>query len=211
MALERDQLETAREAAAHGLTMAHTLRDRVGGPARAALRFVAGVAEARAGAGDKARKRAGTGRPAIAGAGRAELWWQHALEAEIALAAGAPVDAEVALAAAPRLKMWFSLGYGSLTALVNTLPVHDTVARVRLARGDPPGAIAAYRELLTPSRDQQWVAPLEPRFVLALARLLDQAGDAAGARAQYERFAALWRAADAGQPELEEARRYLKR
>jgi hypothetical protein len=94
---------------------------------------------------------------------------------------------------------------------VNTLPVRDTVARVRLARGDPPGAIAAYRELLTPSRDQQWIGPLEPRFVLGLARLLDQAGDAAGARAQYQRFAALWQGADPGLPELDEARRHLKR
>lgn len=155
--------------------------------------------------------RASAGRATVPNAGRAELWWQHALDAEIALAAGSAVDAEVAIAAAPRLKMWFSLGYGSLTTLVHTLPVRDTVARIQLARGDTPGAIATYRELLTPSREQQWVAPLEPRFVLALARLLNQTGDAAGARAEYERFAALWRAADPGVPELEEARRYLKR
>ncbi|HEV8210348.1 MAG TPA: protein kinase [Vicinamibacterales bacterium] len=211
VALERGQLEMARAAAARGLTLAPALRDRVGGPARAALRFVAGVAEARAGAVDKARTRAGAARATLAHAGRAERWWQHALEAEIALAGGSAVDAEAALAAAPRQKMWFSLGYGSLTALVNTLPVRDTVARVRLARGDPPGAIAAYRELLTPSRDQQWIGPLEPRFVLGLARLLDQAGDAAGARAQYQRFAALWQGADPGLPELDEARRHLKR
>ena len=47
---------------------------------------------------------------------------------------------------------------------------------------------------------------LEPRYVLALARLLERAGDAAGAKEQYRRFADLWKGADAGLPELAEAR-----
>ena len=43
--------------------------------------------------------------------------------------------------------------------------------------------------------------------MLALARLLEQGGDAAGARIEYQRFVKLWANADEGLPEIEEARR----
>ncbi len=52
---------------------------------------------------------------------------------------------------------------------------------------------------------------LEPRHVLRLARLLDQSGDTAAARAEYQRFLDLWKDADDDLPELQEARRYLQR
>ena len=54
-------------------------------------------------------------------------------------------------------------------------------------------------------------AMLEPRHVLALARLLDEQKDAAGAGAEYGRFLKLWANADAGLPEVEEARRAIAR
>lgn len=211
IALERGQFDRARAAADRALARTPKLRDRVRGAGRAAIQFVAGTAEARSGALAASRRRVDAHRTAVADANRVEAWWQHALDVEIALAAGVPADAAAALAAAPTTKMWFSNGYDSLRRLINTLPVHDTAARVRLGLGDRPGAIAAYRELLTPSRNQQRVVSLEPRFVLALARLLDATGDAAGARAEYERFAALWHGADAGLPEVDEARRRLRR
>ena len=56
---------------------------------------------------------------------------------------------------------------------------------------------------------QKWTTILEPRFVLALAKLLEQSGDRAGARTQYERFLELWNRADAGLPEPQSARRQL--
>ena len=52
---------------------------------------------------------------------------------------------------------------------------------------------------------------LEPRYVLAAARLAERAGDRAAARAGYARFLELWAGADDGLPELTEARRYLRR
>ena len=55
----------------------------------------------------------------------------------------------------------------------------------------------------------KWTAMLEPRLVLELARLLDQSGDPNGARTEYQRFLDLWKNADAGLPELKEARAYL--
>ena len=45
--------------------------------------------------------------------------------------------------------------------------------------------------------------------MLKLARLLDETGQKDAARAEYERFLELWKDADAGLPELKEARAYL--
>jgi len=84
-------------------------------------------------------------------------------------------------------------------------------ARVELARGDRAAAIAAYRRLAAVGPEKGSSAALEPRHVLALARLLHQQGDTAAARAEYERFLELWAGADEDLPELEEARRAVAR
>ena len=47
---------------------------------------------------------------------------------------------------------------------------------------------------------------LDPRFVLAAARLAARAGDPETARAEHGRFLRLWKDADEGLPELAEAR-----
>jgi hypothetical protein len=69
------------------------------------------------------------------------------------------------------------------------------------------GPIQIYRSFLTPDIGSKLTSMLEPRDVLALARLLDKLGDAAGAREQYRRVLDLWKQADPGQPELAAARR----
>ena len=74
-------------------------------------------------------------------------------------------------------------------------------------RGDLAGAIDAYRRLLGPATQHNFAAMLEPRHVLELARLLEQAGDRTAARQEFQRFLDLWKNADAGLPELAEARR----
>jgi hypothetical protein len=55
------------------------------------------------------------------------------------------------------------------------------------------------------------MATLEPRYVLELARVLDQLGDRAAARLEYQRFLRLWNHADAGLPEVSEATRAIAR
>jgi hypothetical protein len=82
---------------------------------------------------------------------------------------------------------------------------------VKKAQGDLTGAIEIYRKLNTPGIHNKWTAMVEPRYVLETARLLDQMGDKEAARTEYERFLELWKDADPGLPELDEARRYLRR
>ena len=132
------------------------------------------------------------------------------MRGEIALAANELDVAELAfLKGQPEFKMLFSNGFPMLSTFANHTPSRDGLARVKKAQRDAAGAIRIYRGLLTPDMSSKWTQMLEPRYVLELARLLDETGDKEGARAEYERFLELWKDADAGLPELKEARAYL--
>jgi tetratricopeptide (TPR) repeat protein len=95
--------------------------------------------------------------------------------------------------------------------IANALPFRAWRARVKKRQGDLAGAIEAYRALIQPDAANKWTAMLEPRFVLELARLLDEAGQKDAAREEYERFLELWKDADPGQPELADAQAYVAR
>jgi len=142
-----------------------------------------------------------------------QTWWHHALEGEIALAAGDLGDAEATiLAGEPAIKMPFSFGAnpGIIgTLFMNAIPFQDGMARVKKAQGNTTGAIEIYRDLLTPDIGSKWTMWIEPRYVLEIARLLDEMDDTEGARAEYGRFLEFWKNADEGLPELKEARSYV--
>ncbi len=130
------------------------------------------------------------------------------LTAKWPLAAGDLNAAQAAfVAAAPAGKMPFNRSDAATSFVDNDSPWRDGLARVKVARGDLAVAIQIYRSLLTPDIGSKFTSILEPRDVLALARLLDTSGDTAGARDHYRRFLDLWKHADPGQPELVEARR----
>ena len=82
---------------------------------------------------------------------------------------------------------------------------------MKALQGDLAGAIELYRALNEPDAADKWTAMLEPRYVLELARLLDETGEKDAAREEYERFLELWKDADPGRPELAEARAYVAR
>ena len=93
--------------------------------------------------------------------------------------------------------------------LANNLVLRDGRARAAAAQGKFDQAIVLYRGLLTPGPQQKWTAMLDPLHVIALARVLDKAGQRDAARAEYRRFLDLWEDADADRPELREARAAL--
>ena len=176
----------------------------------AGLAVLEGIAHARAGRLPPARERLEAlrkGSPALPPNG---VWLLPALEGEIALAAGDLAIAETAFAAAePQVKVGFDRVALGQTIFLNMPRSLDGLARTRTARGDLRGAVDIYRKLVAPDVGSKWTTVLQPLHVLALARVLEQSGDAAGAREQYRRFLDLWKDADPGLPELAEARRKL--
>jgi serine/threonine protein kinase/tetratricopeptide (TPR) repeat protein len=172
--------------------------------------WTAGVAEARSGRIPQARARLADQTKMFNDAQPFERSMRRSLEGEIALAAGDLAAAESAFAAAePEIKAEFNLSNVSLTFFQNGFAAVDGMARVKAARGDLAGAIAAYRSFLTPDIGRKWSMVLEPRHVLELARLLEKSGDRAAARAEYQRFLELWKDADPGLPEVPEARKKI--
>ncbi|MDP2584475.1 MAG: hypothetical protein Q8W47_10365 [Candidatus Palauibacterales bacterium] len=78
-------------------------------------------------------------------------------------------------------------------------PAHELLGEVLLARGESSRAAAEFRRALRH-------APRRTRSLLGLARASVAAGDTAAAARTYRELAAIWHAADAGLPGLEEAR-----
>ena len=176
--------------------------------------LISGTCDARAGRVDQARGLLSAAKAMHKTGAENERWWIAVLEGEMALAANDVAAATKAFTSAePPVKMVFART-GSAVPLgffANNLILRDGRARAAIAAGRNDEAIAIYRGLLTPGRANKWTAMLDPRHVLALARVLDKAGRKAEAHAEYQRFLALWKEADAELPELAEARRALAR
>ena len=204
IALDRGHLSAAIDSATRVLEAPE--RDR-GGDLIA--HFLAGIGEARSGRLAAAEDHKNAVAPLFNRQSAAETWAYRSLEGEIALAAGDLDRAKSAFAAGlPDGKLPFG-GKDSGEFFLHNLPSRDLRARIHTARGDAAGAIAEYRRLLTPSAEQKFVGVLEPRYVLELARLLDQEGDHEAARQEYQRFLDLWKNADPDLPELAKARTRL--
>ena len=167
--------------------------------------LMGGIAEIRAGSIGNATARLAAQKARYTSAVPIEANWISALEGEIALAQGRYDEAVSSFRA--QQKAWMILGRDDTTVFASNLPTRDGLARVETARGNRPEAIEEYRRL-TAVGDTRGTSPvLEPRHVLQLARLLEESGDKAGARVEYQRFLGLWANADAGLPELAEAKR----
>jgi tetratricopeptide (TPR) repeat protein len=131
------------------------------------------------------------------------------LEGEALLAQG---DLDGALAAGrkasgPVSLVWFlGTGWHFLGA---SSPYKDLPARVLDQKGNVVQAISEYELLLKTSDPTASAFLVHPLFHYRLGLLYERAGEAAEAGAQYKRFLDLWKDADPGIPEVEDARKRL--
>jgi tetratricopeptide (TPR) repeat protein len=94
-------------------------------------------------------------------------------------------------------------------AIDANLSFNDLKARSLEGKGDLEGAIAEYERLVTfdpKSGDRHLI---NPRHYYRLAKLYEQKGLKDKARERYRKFLSLWKDADPGTPEVEDARRRL--
>jgi tetratricopeptide (TPR) repeat protein/predicted Ser/Thr protein kinase len=173
-----------------------------------------GTCDAREGRLASARQHLARARAQLEPTSPGERWWVGALEGEIALAERDYDRAGRSFASSePPRKMFFarSPAEAALSFLSNNLVLRDGRARAAAAQEKLDEAISLYRGLLTPGPQQKWTAMLDPLHVIALARVLDKAGQRDAARVEYQRFLELWKDADKELPQLAEARAALAR
>jgi serine/threonine-protein kinase len=174
--------------------------------------LTAGLADVRAGRLARARQRLASQQRLYQAVKPFEKGWHAALEGEIALAEKRLSDAASAFSTGePATRVWIALYLDYPWAVMTDIPARDGLARVAKAGGDIAGAIATYRRLLVAGPEQKWPALFNPRYVLEIARLVEQSGDRKGALVEYQRFLELWKSADEDLPELAEARRAVAR
>jgi tetratricopeptide (TPR) repeat protein/predicted Ser/Thr protein kinase len=170
--------------------------------------LMGGMAEIRAGRIGNATTRLAAQKARYVSPVPVESNWIAALEGEIALAQGRYNEAVENFKAAQQ-PVWLILMRDASTVFATNLPTRDGLARVEIARGNRSAAIEEYRRQTNVGAGHGSSPVLEPRHVLQLARLLDENGDKAGARVEYQRFLTLWANADAVLPELTEAKQAL--
>ena len=103
------------------------------------------------------------------------------------------------------LSVWFSEN-----PIYYNLPfLKDVLARAYKQKGEIDKAIAEYDRLITfdPSSEERYL--IHPKYYYRLAILYEQQGDTAKAIEHYEKFLDLWKDADSGIAEVEDARERL--
>jgi serine/threonine protein kinase/tetratricopeptide (TPR) repeat protein len=130
------------------------------------------------------------------------------LSSEILMAQGAPEKAIEVLKRAPHYGTAYPANVEVITW--HNIPfLKDVLARAYEQKGDIGKAIAEYERLTTfdPKNPEQKL--VHPLYYYRLAKLYEQKGNKGKAKARYGRFLELWKDADPGQPEVEDAKARL--
>jgi tetratricopeptide (TPR) repeat protein len=175
---------------------------------RAWLEAYIDIAQGRPEAASEALRRS---EPLLADVGPANrpmiVFLRGLLTAEAALSAGR-VDEAIAAGETIPFQDLVTLR-DSDVASYNQPFLKDVLARAYWKKGDLDRAAAEYRKLLTIDPANQVRYLMSPLYHYRLGRVLEEKGDRAAARAEYEKFLDGWKSADPGHPELADARRRL--
>ncbi len=128
------------------------------------------------------------------------------LNAEILLAEGSVDKAIAVMEKAPTL--------GSPPVIQNIIAFNvpflkDTLAQAYKAKGQIDKAIAEYERLMTVQPEQGRWTLIHPRYHYELGRLYGDRGLKDQARKQFQKFLEIWKDADPGLPEVEDAKKRL--
>jgi tetratricopeptide (TPR) repeat protein len=145
---------------------------------------------------------------------RPELYAEHiryfadTLSAEILLLEGSPAKAvEIMKKAKPHVVDY--INHPDYVLRFNFPPQKDVLARAYLKQGDAEKAIAEYERLVTFNPFDKSSFLIHPLGYYRLAKLYDEKGLKGKAAAAYTRFLDLWKDADPGRPEVEDAKKRL--
>jgi tetratricopeptide (TPR) repeat protein len=99
---------------------------------------------------------------------------------------------------------------GRLDGILYNLPfLRDTKARIYQKKGNLDKAIDEYEQLIVFDPDSKERCLIHPKYHYRLAILYEQKGWPGKAIEHYQRFLVLWKDADQGFPEIEDARKRL--
>ncbi|UCC39881.1 MAG: protein kinase [Candidatus Aminicenantes bacterium] len=87
--------------------------------------------------------------------------------------------------------------------------IKDVLARAYQKNGELDKAIAEYERLITFDPESEGRCLIHPKYHYSLARLYEEKGWKGKAIDQYQRFLTLWKDADPGLPEVEDAKKRL--
>ena len=135
-------------------------------------------------------------------------YYAAVLGAEIMIAKGSPGRA-VEIMKMAKAHVVNYINYLEYQVRFNFPAQKDVLPRAYVAKGDTDRAIAEYERLATFDPLEKSTFLIYPLFDYRLARLYEQKGLKDRARARYERFLELWKDADPGLPEVDDARKRL--
>jgi len=137
-----------------------------------------------------------------------EDYYYNYLSGEILIAEGKPQEAIPLLEKAPP-KILISLSWGPYMIFYNLPFLKDTLARAYEQSGNIDKAVAEYERLTSfyPKSGAPFL--IHPKYYYRLAKLYEEKGIKIRARENFERFLDLWKDADPGLPEVEDAKKRL--